>query len=88
MIGTTNELWRCKTLFLIVLGALLVWLIPQVSLAEGADGGWIKRQAEELPTDQVETYWQQLMKDYGGFFRIRSSRPLWICCLRKIKASA
>ncbi|GIP08327.1 stage III sporulation protein AE [Paenibacillus macerans] len=68
MIGTTNELWRCKTLFLIVLGALLVWLIPQVSLAEGADGGWIKRQAEELPTDQVETYWQQLMKDYGGFF--------------------
>ncbi|MEC0331548.1 stage III sporulation protein AE [Paenibacillus sp. FSL R5-0527] len=68
MIGTTNELWRGKTLFLIVLGALLVWLIPQVSLAEGADGGWIKRQAEELPTDQVETYWQQLMKDYGGFF--------------------
>ncbi|MGZ7443886.1 stage III sporulation protein AE [Paenibacillus sp. TH7-28] len=68
MIGTTNELWRGKTLVLIVLGALLVWLMPQVSLAEGADGGWIQRQAEELPTDQVETYWQQLMKDYGGFF--------------------
>lgn len=66
--GTTNELWRGKTLFLIVLGALLVWLMPQISLAEGADGGWIQRQAEELPTDQVETYWQQLMKDYGGFF--------------------
>ncbi|MCM3698299.1 stage III sporulation protein AE [Paenibacillus macerans] len=68
MIGTTNELWRGKTLVLIVLGALLVWLMPQVSLAEGADGGWIQRQAEELPTDQVETYWQQLMRDYGGFF--------------------
>ncbi|RRJ66474.1 stage III sporulation protein AE [Paenibacillus oralis] len=68
MIGTTNGLWRGKTLFLIALGALLVWLMPQVSLAEGADGGWIQRQAEDLPTDQVETYWQQLMKDYGGFF--------------------
>lgn len=29
---------------------------------------WIKHQAESLPKDQVETYWESLMKDYGGFF--------------------
>ncbi|ASA23132.1 stage III sporulation protein AE [Paenibacillus donghaensis] len=29
---------------------------------------WVKGQMEHLPTDGVETYWDQLMKDYGGFF--------------------
>lgn len=28
----------------------------------------IKEQAERLPTDEVEQYWTQLMKDYGGYF--------------------
>jgi len=30
--------------------------------------GWVKGQIEDLPTDGVEKYWDQLMKDYGGFF--------------------
>ena len=29
---------------------------------------WVKQQAEALPKDQVESYWENLMKDYGGFF--------------------
>lgn len=29
---------------------------------------WIRQQAETLPKDQVESYWEGLMKDYGGFF--------------------
>ncbi|GIO30735.1 MULTISPECIES: stage III sporulation protein AE [Paenibacillus] len=29
---------------------------------------WVKQQAESLPKDQVESYWESLMKDYGGFF--------------------
>lgn len=66
--GSSNEAWRGKTLILILLGVLLFWLFPIISSAKGTDDGWIQRQAEELPTDQVETYWQQLMKDYGGFF--------------------
>ncbi|MFD1176245.1 stage III sporulation protein AE [Paenibacillus puldeungensis] len=66
--GSSNEAWRGKTLILILLGVMLFWLFPIISSAEGTDDGWIQRQAEELPTDQVETYWQQLMKDYGGFF--------------------
>lgn len=29
---------------------------------------WVKGQMENLPKDGVESYWDQLMKDYGGFF--------------------
>ncbi|MGF7048583.1 stage III sporulation protein AE [Paenibacillus sp. DS2015] len=28
----------------------------------------VKEQAQQIPKDQVETYWNELMKDYGGFF--------------------
>ncbi|ULO09141.1 stage III sporulation protein AE [Paenibacillus sp. 19GGS1-52] len=29
---------------------------------------WVKSQVQDLPKDGVEMYWDQLMKDYGGFF--------------------
>lgn len=29
---------------------------------------WVKSQLDELPKDGVEKYWNQLMRDYGGFF--------------------
>ncbi|WP_235957071.1 stage III sporulation protein AE [Paenibacillus apii] len=29
---------------------------------------WVKSQVDNLPKDGVEKYWNQLMKDYGGFF--------------------
>lgn len=29
---------------------------------------WVKGQVQNLPTDKVESYWDQLMKEYGGFF--------------------
>ncbi|MEK4881191.1 MULTISPECIES: stage III sporulation protein AE [Paenibacillus] len=29
---------------------------------------WVKSQVDNLPKDKVESYWDQLMKDYGGFF--------------------
>ncbi|GIP48475.1 stage III sporulation protein AE [Paenibacillus sp. J53TS2] len=64
----TNERWRGTTLLLILLGVLLFWYMPVIASAEGEGDNWIQRQAEELPTDQVERYWQQLMEDYGGFF--------------------
>ncbi|WP_059052363.1 stage III sporulation protein AE [Paenibacillus senegalimassiliensis] len=58
-----------RTLILIILGLILFWNVPFLaSAAPGADDNWIQRQAEELPIDQVEAYWQQLMKEYGGFF--------------------
>jgi stage III sporulation protein AE len=36
--------------------------------AEGPVQQIIKEQAERLQTDQVEQYWNQLMKKYGGYF--------------------
>ncbi|WP_167360785.1 stage III sporulation protein AE [Paenibacillus typhae] len=30
--------------------------------------GWVKGQVENLPLDGVESYWDQLMREYGGFF--------------------
>ncbi|OBZ18945.1 stage III sporulation protein AE [Bacillus sp. FJAT-27264] len=29
---------------------------------------WVKSQVESLPKDKVDKYWDELMKDYGGFF--------------------
>ncbi|GAA0402321.1 stage III sporulation protein AE [Paenibacillus motobuensis] len=55
-----------RTLILLVLGFVILW--PIRVMAEGPDNSWIERQAEQLPTDEVESYWQKLMKEYGGFF--------------------
>lgn len=60
-----------KMRFLLILGFILIlfWNVPPpASAAPGADDNWMERQAEELPIDQVEAYWQQLMNEYGGFF--------------------
>lgn len=55
-----------RALILLVLGFLILW--PIRVMAEGPDNSWVERQAEQLPTDEVESYWQKLMKEYGGFF--------------------
>ncbi|MFB5675462.1 stage III sporulation protein AE [Paenibacillus terreus] len=39
-----------------------------IILAETPANDWIRQQAEELPKDEVERYWDGLMKQYGGFF--------------------
>ncbi|WP_435925113.1 stage III sporulation protein AE [Paenibacillus sp. DYY-L-2] len=62
-----DSAWRLKTWLLLIFG-LVLFSVPIRVLAEDTSDGWVKRQAEELPTDQVESYWQSLMKDYGGFF--------------------
>ncbi|GGF88303.1 stage III sporulation protein AE [Paenibacillus aceti] len=58
--------YQHRTLILLVLGFLILW--PVRVMAEGPDSRWIERQTEQLPTDEVETYWHNLMKEYGGFF--------------------
>ncbi|MFH0071215.1 stage III sporulation protein AE, partial [Peribacillus sp. NPDC056705] len=40
----------------------------EVAAADNPADWWVEQQTEQLPTDQVEKYWDQLMKDYGGFF--------------------
>ncbi|MEC0371979.1 stage III sporulation protein AE [Paenibacillus chibensis] len=64
MLGQQRRDIRHSILFLILfllIGATRVF-------ADGPTDGWIKQQAENLPKDQVESYWNNLMKDYGGFF--------------------
>nr|WP_152669202.1 stage III sporulation protein AE [Paenibacillus sp. DMB20] len=36
--------------------------------AESPSDKWVEEQTKELPTEQVEVYWNSLMKEYGGFF--------------------
>lgn len=64
---TIDTGWRHRTWILICLGILL-FSLPISAAAEDPVDPWMQRQTEDLPTDQVESYWQSLMKDYGGFF--------------------
>ncbi|MWV45043.1 stage III sporulation protein AE [Paenibacillus sp. HJL G12] len=64
MLGQQRRDKRHLVIFLILF--LLVGT-TRVFAASPADQ-WIKQQAEALPKDQVESYWENLMKDYGGFF--------------------
>lgn len=59
--------WRLRTWLIICLG-LMLFSLPLPASAEDPADNWIQRQTEELPTDQVEAYWQNLIKEYGGFF--------------------
>lgn len=59
-------IWRYGSILIIVLSVVVLWPFPL--FAAEPDNGWIEKQAEELPTDQVEAYWQELMKEYGGYF--------------------
>lgn len=52
---------------LLLLLLLFIGTYSSVSADSPADQ-WVEQQTKELPTDQVEEYWDQLMKDYGGFF--------------------
>ena len=70
------KLWKTKPLhlplLLIILGVLaLSLLLPFQVNAKDIDGkevNWKERQSNELKTDQVETYWDSLINEYGGFF--------------------
>ncbi|WP_409347170.1 stage III sporulation protein AE [Paenibacillus sp. MBLB4367] len=50
--------------------ALAVLLVGWVAgvYAAGPIDSMVGEQAQRLPTDQVEAYWNKLISDYGGFF--------------------
>ncbi|KKO52085.1 stage III sporulation protein AE [Paenibacillus sp. DMB20] len=61
--------------FFISLIRLLMLLLPLLAVygttavyAESPSDKWVEEQTKELPTEQVEVYWNSLMKEYGGFF--------------------
>ena len=57
---------RCLIIVLMI--CFMLGVIGQV-VATAPSNDWIEQQADQLPKDQVEKYWDQLMKQYGGFFR-------------------
>ncbi|WP_239635362.1 stage III sporulation protein AE [Paenibacillus sp. H1-7] len=75
--GTYTLTWRHRRRFYQTIVCLLIWigivLAADISGLVHAEATTpveqiIKEQAERLNTDQVEQYWNQLMKKYGGYF--------------------
>jgi stage III sporulation protein AE len=69
---------KLKIILLLLPCFFILWFAgtAQMAIASPAPGSgnaspvdqWVKGQVNNLPTDKVESYWDQLMKDYGGFF--------------------
>lgn len=61
---------RIITLLILLLAAASWsgWGEARVFAAVDPIDALIRQQTEQLPTDQVEAYWQNLMRDYGGYF--------------------
>ncbi|MFF2909899.1 stage III sporulation protein AE [Paenibacillus sp. NPDC057934] len=65
-----------KIILLLLPCLLMLWCAGSVAASpaptpEGSSSPvdqWVKSQVESLPKDKVDKYWDQLMKDYGGFF--------------------
>ncbi|MBD0380727.1 stage III sporulation protein AE [Paenibacillus sp. WST5] len=57
---------RWIIMIIVTMGLWLGW--TGSSTAESPADVLIKEQASHLDTDQVEQYWDKLMKDYGGYF--------------------
>lgn len=48
---------------------LCLWCASAAVLfADTPSSEWIKQQAQQMPKDEVEHYWNGLMQQYGGFF--------------------
>ncbi|KOP63936.1 stage III sporulation protein AE [Bacillus sp. FJAT-18019] len=54
-------------ILMLLLSGIFCGVVYAAETSNPADG-WIEQQTEQLPTEQVEKYWDRLMKDYGGFF--------------------
>ncbi|KGE17973.1 stage III sporulation protein AE [Paenibacillus wynnii] len=58
----------CCSLFPWFIGTAYGSSSPAGNPSSSPVDGWVRGQIEDLPKDGVEKYWDQLMKDYGGFF--------------------
>jgi len=62
-------LCRLRTGLLLSMLLAVLGVLAWTGTAEASPvDGIVKEQAERLPTDRVEQYWTQLMKEYGGYF--------------------
>lgn len=62
----TQSTPRIKQLIILCICIYIGWM--GITLAKGPADNIIQDQAEQLPIDQVDQYWTQLFKEYGGYF--------------------
>jgi len=74
---------RWMLVLILTLGLWLGWMGG--TAAESPTDAIIKEQASHLQTEQVEQYWDKLMKDYGGYFP-ESKTPSFMDLLLGTKA--
>ncbi|WP_260503937.1 stage III sporulation protein AE [Paenibacillus illinoisensis] len=61
-----KQRWR---LTIVLVLCFLFAIVGQVAAGSSSPTDeWMQQQADQLPKDQVEKYWDQLMQQYGGFF--------------------
>lgn len=68
---TDNRLWYAVALFI-----FLYFWHTVAAVAAGPVDMIVEKQAEQLPTEQVEQYWDQLLQEYGGYFPDNKSPSL------------
>lgn len=54
-------------IFAVLLLSMIIGFAGE-ALAAGPESTSVEDQVKQLPTDQIETYWNKLTKEYGGFF--------------------
>jgi len=54
-------------IFAVLLLSMIIGFAGE-ALAAGPEITSVQDQVKQLPTDQIETYWNKLTKEYGGFF--------------------
>lgn len=54
-------------IFAVLLLSMIIGFAGE-ALAAGPEMTSVQDQVKQLPTDQIETYWNKLTKEYGGFF--------------------
>ncbi|KAF6577996.1 stage III sporulation protein AE, partial [Paenibacillus sp. EKM208P] len=64
-----KRLGGMPSLKVIAMLLLCLWCASAAVLfADTPTNEWIRQQAEQMPKDEVEHYWDGLMQEYGGFF--------------------
>ncbi len=63
-----NMPFQVRWIACLILSTALLIGLTITSYAQSPTDRIIKEQAERLNTEQVESYWDQLLKQYGGFF--------------------
>lgn len=63
-----NSSGLCNQKVIVTLMLCFFFALANQVFADSPVTDWANKQVEQLPTEQVERYWQSLIDEYGGFF--------------------